>query len=140
MISKPVLASRDLRAAIQMFLDDIREWKTACIKRYTGQPPTDGHDQLTYTTGWEPYIAVTRDAEALSFLKRCRDEVKDHFTSSGKWRHGYWLTQEAHHGTEHFGLFLGCLSRLSPDDSVTREHIVDAGGLVGDDAGCDVVL
>lgn len=126
MIAQPAHVSEDLRESVLLLLDSIRKWKDSCLRKYSGQPATDCHDQLTYTTGWEPYIAVTEDEEALSFMKRCRDDVKEHFTSTGLWKHGYWRLQEAHHGTEHFELFLGCLFRLDPEDSVTKEHLLDA--------------
>ena len=131
MITQTVHATGNLREAILLFLDDIREWKASCIGKYSGQPPSDIHDQLTYTTGWEPYVVATRDAEALSFLKRCRDGVRAHFTASGKWRHGYWCMQDTHHGTEHFELFLGYLFRLDPDDCVTKEHLLNAAEHMG---------
>ena len=34
--------------------------------------------------------------------------------------------QEAHHGTEHFELFLGMLYRLDPDDAATTAQLLDA--------------
>jgi hypothetical protein len=131
MITQLVHHSDCLEEAIRMFLDEVGLWKDSCIQKYGDQPATNCHDQLTYTTGWEPFIASTGDAEALSFMKRCRDKVKEHFTSEGLWKHGYWTQQEAHHGTEHFELFLGCLSRLDPDDAVTKEHLVDAAEHMG---------
>jgi hypothetical protein len=47
------------------------------------------------------------------------------------WVHGYWKTQEAHHGTEHFELFLGTLARLDPTDERTRAQLLDAAEHIG---------
>jgi len=43
--------------------------------------------------------------------------------------------QEAHHGTEHFELFLGLLARLRPDDAETRAQVEDAVEHVGNWSG-----
>ena len=47
MITQTVHATGNLREAILLFLDDIREWKASCIGKYSGQPPSDIHDQLS---------------------------------------------------------------------------------------------
>jgi hypothetical protein len=39
--------------------------------------------------------------------------------------------QEAHHGTEHFELFLGSLWRLDPEDGATADQLVDAAEHMG---------
>jgi hypothetical protein len=96
------------------------------MERYGEAPPTDVHDQGTYTTGWAPYGQATRDPKVLGFLRRRRDEIRDHFVHTDQWRHGYWRMQEAHHGTEHFELFLGTLHDLAPDDTETRTQLLDA--------------
>lgn len=123
--------SPDVKAACGRFLDEIGAWVGACIERYRGEPPTDGHDQGTFTTGWEPYIRARGDEEALPFMKAMRDKIAQHFTATGKWQHGYWMMQEAHHGTEHYELFLGCLWRLDPSDGETVRQLVDAAEHLG---------
>jgi hypothetical protein len=126
MIEISVDPSGDRAEARTRFLDQVKTWAYACIDRYRDAPPTDVHDQGTYTTGWAPYVSVTQDAEVLTFLRRQRDEIRNHFVSTGQWRHGYWRMQEAHHGTEHFELFLGTLYDLAPDDDTTRRQLLDA--------------
>ena len=54
-----------------------------------------------------------------------------HLAGSGAWRHGYWTDQEAHHGTEHFDVFLRALWRLDPDDAETARQFTDAAEHVG---------
>jgi len=60
------------------------------------------------------------------FLRCQRDRIRAHFVTTGQWVHGYWTMFEAHHGTEHFELFLGALWRLDPGDSETVAQLVDA--------------
>lgn len=131
MIAMTIEPSADLAEARDRFLADVRSWVVECIARYGDAPATDVHDQGTYTTAWEPYIEATRDDEALAFMRRLRDRTRDHFVATGQWRHGYWTMQEAHHGTEHFELFLGALSRLDPGDTVTTEQLLDAAEHLG---------
>ena len=64
-------------------------------------------------------------------MKDLRDKTRAHFVESGKWRHGYWRMQEAHHGTEHFELFLGTLWRLDPEDPETVAQFTDAAEHMG---------
>ena len=131
MIARPVLPSSDVHEAAERFLSEVGDWAAACIDTYQDESPTNGHDQLTYTTGWEPWIARTQDAATLAFLKNARDQVAAHFVQNGMWRHGYWKNQEAHHGTEHFELFMGFLYRLDPQDERTKAQFLDAAEHIG---------
>ena len=126
MRSRRIDTSSSLPEATDRFLDELGEWGRVCLDRYATAGPLDGHDQLTYTTGWEPWILARDGDAALDFLIRCRNAVRDHFVRTGQWRHGPWRAQEVHHGTEHFQLFLGHLSRISPDDPATVEQLIDA--------------
>ncbi len=135
MIKKHVTPSSDFHEAKVRFLDQVQRWIQACIHDYADAPPTDVHDQATYTTGWEPYLGADHDAatqaSALAFMKQVRDDIGEHFTHKGMWKHGYWTMQEAHHGTEHFELFLGALLRLDPTDEVTQAQFLDAAEHIG---------
>lgn len=129
--SIPLFESNSPQEACDGFLSEVKTWAHACVDRYAGQPPTDGHDQLTYTTGWEPYLIACRDEEVFQFLSAARDETAAHFVRTGAWRHGYWRMQEAHHGTEHFELFLGFLLRVDPGSPETVRQIVDMAEHLG---------
>jgi len=118
--------SSNLRSACNRFLNDIGLWVSECIAEFGDEPPTEGHDQATYTTGWEPYLRTTSDAAPLQFMKDLRDRIARKFTDEGVWEHGYWKREETHHGTEHFELFIATLWRLDPDDSDTVSHFLDA--------------
>ena len=112
MYRRQIEPSHDLPHACQRFLDDVRRWAYEAIDRYADEPATDVHDQGTYTTGWEPLLRAGSDERILRFLQQARDRMRDHFTQTQQWRHGYWRMQEAHHGTEHYELFLGALQRV----------------------------
>ena len=92
----------------------------------------------TSTTRRPSPPAGSRTSASLSTPRRwplCeqqRDRIRDHFTATDQWRHGYWRMHEAHHGTEHFELFLGALHRLDPDDDGdTTSQLVDAAEHIG---------
>ena len=131
MHSRRVEPSHDLDHACQRFVDDLRRWAYAAIDRYADEPPTDVHDQGTYTTGWEPLLRANADERIVPFLQQTRDRIRDHFTQTRQWRHGYWRMQEAHHGTEHYELFLGALQRVVPQDRETARQLDDAAEHMG---------
>jgi len=126
-----VARSSSVQEALARFQQELGGWITDATTRYANAPATDIHDQATYTTGWEPYIRATNDPETLLFLKALRDKIQQHFVRAGQWRHGYWTMQEAHHGTEHYELFLGMLWRLDPHDDATVAQIVDVAEHMG---------
>jgi hypothetical protein len=117
--------------AYELFLGDVKNWAYKCIEKYRDQPPNDHHDQLTYSTGWEPYIVSSHDEHVLDFLASEQEKTAAYFTSKDKWHHGYWRTQEAHHGTEHFELFSGFITRVLPGNQTTLSQLVDAAEHIG---------
>lgn len=131
MLEKTISRSENVAEARERLLARVKAWAYACMGRYAEAAPTDVHDQATYTTAWAPYVAASADAELLRFLKRLRDQIRDHFVATDQWRHGYWREQEAHHGTEHFELFLGTLYRLDPADAETQRQLLDAAEHIG---------
>jgi hypothetical protein len=104
--------------AADRFLSEVGRWAADCRGTYQAKPPTNVHDQLTYTTGWEPWIVHTQDAATIAFLKTARDQVASHLSRNGMWRHGYWKEQEAHHGRDH-----GCSARSV--SAIARGHGCD---------------
>jgi hypothetical protein len=131
MLTMTVDHSMDVSEAYARFMASLGSWVDVCIERYADAPATDVHDQGTYTTGWVPYVREREDVRALNFLKERRDAIRDHFVATGEWHHGYWGLQEAHHGTEHFELFLGSLLDLDSGDVETRRQILDATEHIG---------
>jgi len=107
------------------------DWIQSCVDRYSNAAATDVHDQATYTTAWEPVLSLRPDSGVVEFLKTTRDRIHRHYVDTDQWRHGYWRMQEAHHGTEHFELFLAMLYRLDPEDEVTRKAFLDMAEHLG---------
>lgn len=126
MITTRIERSTDISEARQRFLRELRAWIYGCLEKYENAPPTDGHDQLTYTTGWAPYLEHVADDQVMSFLKSSRDKVAKHFRANGMWKHGYWKRHDVHHGTEHYDLFLRFLFEIDPGDEDTRHQLLDA--------------
>ena len=129
--SMQIYKSNSPEEACELFLADVKKWAYACIDKYSDQPPNDQHDQLTYSTGWEPYIVSSRDEKVLDFLSSEQDKTAASFIDKDQWHHGYWRTQEAHHGTEHFELYLGFITRVLPGNSTTLSQLVDATEHIG---------
>jgi hypothetical protein len=131
MHTRAIERSRDFDEAAARFLDALGDWARACMERYGDAPATDGHDQGTFVTGLEPHVRARPDEGVLPFLKTLRDRIRAHHEASDAWWHGYWRRQEAHHGTEHFEIFLGALARLDPHDSETIRQMEDAAEHAG---------
>lgn len=131
--SRPVPHSPSFADACDSFLDSVASWALDCTHRYGNLTPTDVHDQLTYTTGWEPVLTHRFAPEIEDFLREEGLKVEHHFVRSGTWEHGYWRKQEAHHGTEHFELYLGMMARLYPDNVDVRCQILDAVEHIGNE-------
>lgn len=125
LVSARIPSSRNVAEASERFLDEVGDWVHACVRRYGSARPTDVHDQGTYTTSWEPWIRTRDTGPVRRFLTGLRDDIAGNFRRAGQWRHGYWRMHDVHHGTEHFELFLGMLSRLDRRDASTMEQLVD---------------
>lgn len=131
MPATPIQRSKNLPDAYVRFGAEIAAWTRDAMAEFGGQEPTDVHDQATYTTSWAPYALATGDADVRRFMLDLRDRIAVHFETNGQWRHGYWRMQEAHHGTEHFELFLGALSDMAPGDTATAKQLDDAAEHLG---------
>ncbi len=131
MLSVTVPRSTSLKQACDRFLDEIEAWIADCVRTYADAPATNGHDQGTYTVSWLPCLQARPDPKSAAFLSTTRDRIAKHFHETGQWRHGYWTMHEAHHGTEHYELFLGMLSRLAPNDGETVRQLLDAAEHLG---------
>ena len=130
-VTAPVERSPDADAAAARFLDALADWVDACVATYRDAPPTQVHDQLTYTVPWATLIRHRGHDPALQFLRAQRDRVHAAHRENGLWHHGYWRQQEVHHGTEHFELFLAMLWRLAPADDATARDFLDMAEHLG---------
>lgn len=126
MLTQRIGRSASLGEACESFLDELDAWVTACCERFASTPPSNVHDQATFTTSWGPAVRERGNRRALDFMRRLRDRVSRHLVQAGLWRHGYWRLADVHHGPEHFFVFLGSLWRLDPHDPATATHLCDA--------------
>ena len=123
--------SPSLKDARGRFLGEMCAWAERVISAHpSGITPT-GHDGCTFITPWAVYARASGDGRVADFMRKCRDNAKAHFEAAGKWLDGYWRRQEAHHGTEHFDIFLHALWQLSPDDAETVRQFEDAAEHIG---------
>lgn len=126
-----IAKSVSLADACTGLLGDVRVWIDSCIESYADEPAIDCHDQGTFTTSWVCTARRLGHSACVAFMTQLRDKTRAHHVDAGHWRHGYWRMQEAHHGTEHFELFLGALNRLAPEDEETVRQLVDAAEHIG---------
>ncbi len=127
--------SDSLRESIDGFLSELGSWIEQCKAELPDILPNDNHDQGTFSIGWRPCIIERQDKDSLSFLKKLRDDIKKHHEQNGLWKNGYWKVQEAHHGTEHFELFLVNLYRIDPGDGKTISQMKEAAEHFGNWSG-----
>ncbi len=126
-----VTSSRSYEHAIDRFLEAIGDWIYCVRQEYPDGFSSDSHDGGTFMTSWIPYIDVTSDEAAIRFMQDYRDQARAHFDETDQWHHGYWRKQEAHHGTEHFDIFLRALWEVQPNDDETVRELEDAAEHVG---------
>ena len=130
-ISSKIDDSKDLLTAFKRFLNELEDWIIECKNDLAQSLPNGVHDQANFTLNWKPHIIYKNDNSTLRYLKKLRDEIKNDFEEKQEWYHGYWKMNEAHHGTEHFELFLAHLWELDPGDEETVKQMVDAAEHLG---------
>jgi len=123
--------SASLRQAAENFLDEVRAWVERVIEANPDGVTSDSHDGGTFMVPWAVYAQASGDGRVAEFMRSYRDNAKAHFEAAGKWLDGYWRTQEAHHGPEHFQLFMHTLWSLDPTDAETVRQFEDAAEHIG---------
>ena len=129
--SMPVPASNSLEEATNAFLDSLRAWVLRVVEQHPDGVPYASHDGGTFMVPWTVLAGSEAGNPAIEFMRRYRDGAKRHFEEAGQWQHGYWRKQEAHHGTEHFDIFLRALWTVAPDDRATVRQLEDAAEHIG---------
>lgn len=114
---------------MDLLLSEMRAWFDEAEPRHRDRPWNGGHDEGTFLTSWADYVRLTGDprVEVLAFRL---------FESAAAWcaanfLHGYHKKQEAHHGPEHFVIFLDWLRALRPGDARVSAAIEDAAHHLG---------
>jgi hypothetical protein len=113
-----------LAEAVGLLLAELGDWLGEADARHRGVPWQGIHDEGTFLTAWAPYYALTGDERVRTLARAIGDSALSWWAANG--RHGYHPRQEAHHGPEHFTIFLDWLLQLDPDDGRLREAIGDA--------------
>jgi hypothetical protein len=130
-IRREVAYSAGLEEACERFLDLIGAWTGRVREAYPDGYVSDSHDGGTFMLPWLAYMRARDDDAAWRFFAQYRDAARQHFEAAGQWRHGYWKRQEAHHGTEHFDLYLYALWLMDPGDGATVAQFEDAAEHIG---------
>lgn len=123
--------SPSLAAAIQQFFAEMESWVRRVVQANPNGISSGSHDGGTFMIPWASYARTTGDPRPLPFMKMYRDRTRARFVQNDSWSHGYWKKQEAHHGTEHFELFLGSLVGLDKTDRETVRQLEDAAHHIG---------
>ncbi|MFW5988225.1 MAG: hypothetical protein ACOCQA_02160 [bacterium] len=121
----------NLQKACKLFLQDIGDWAYRVVNKYPDGFVSDSHDGGTFMVPWAVFVKYNEDQKILKFMKKYRDNSCQHFKKNGQWYHGYWKRQEAHHGPEHFQIFMYTLWQLDTDDDITVKQFIDAVEHIG---------
>lgn len=105
------------------------EWWTRGASDYGERPWGGGHDHGTFAASWIEHLRLTGNPHLREFLTRLRGSCLQ--WAPGAFTHGYWPRQEAHHGPEHFIIFLARMWRMDPADAETAAALDDAAEHTG---------
>lgn len=126
-IAMPTVTSA--QDGVRQLLAEMSDWLTEALDRHLALPWQGGHDEGTFATSWAQYYDLTGDERVMRLARALRDGAvewgKTNFT------HGYHRRQEAHHGPEHWAIFLAWVHRLDPQDEKTNDAILDAAHHIG---------
>lgn len=117
--------------AVERFRQEVIDWAEEAMGVLPDLLPDNSHDGGTFTVGFMPVLNKRKDAVLIKGILNYRDAMEKHFRETDLWRHGYWHMNEAHHGTEHFEIFLGSLFNMMPEDETTIDQIEDAAEHIG---------
>lgn len=114
----------------QMHLrEQMDQWWGRGVSDYGERAWGGGHDQGTFAASWIEHLRLTGNAQLRDFIARLRASCLQ--WGPGAFTHGYWPRQEAHHGPEHFIIFLARLWRMDPTDAEIAEALDDAAEHIG---------
>ena len=130
-LSLAIQHSASPEQAADRFLAEMQSWVDRVLGDYPDGVSSDSHDSGTFMTPWAVYVEATDDSRPVRLMQQHRDKAKAHFETIGQWLDGYWHSQDVHHGTEHFGIFLRTLWTLAPDDEETVRQFEDAAEHIG---------
>jgi len=118
-----------LRAGLTLLLQELGDWLHQVMPGHMARGWQGIHDEGTFLTAWAGYYAYTQDprvpALAMDLFDKWDRWARRHFL------HGYHPTQEVHHGTEHFLIFLDWFYRVAPENPRARKTLEDGTRHVG---------
>ncbi len=127
--SVPLERPSGLLAGLAMLLQELGDWLHMVMPGHLDQDWQGIHDEGTFLTAWAGYYAYTQDPGVPELATDLFDKwdrwAQDHFL------HGYHPTQEVHHGTEHFLIFLDWLHRIAPHNARIRAALEDGVHHIG---------
>jgi len=126
-IPLPIIDSID--EGIQFLLNEMADWLGEAAESHYNVSWQGGHDEGTFLTSWEDYYRLTKESRVIRLAVKLRDSFLEWARSNMV--HGYHKRQDAHHGTEHYIIFLNWLSKIDPGDRLTYNAIIDASHHIG---------
>ena len=125
----PLTQFETVQRGVQALLDELESWLDTVYEGHLNQPWQGIHDEGTFVTAWAGYYALTNDDRVVTLANTLRDSWQA--WSAENMVHGYHPKQEAHHGPEHYLIFLAWLAQLNPRDETTQRAILDAAHHIG---------
>lgn len=119
----------NLQAGLELLLQELEDWLLWSMPCHLDLEWQGIHDEGTFLTSWAGYYAYTLDAKVSELAMDLFGKWEK--WSLGHFKHGYHPTQEVHHGTEHFLIFLDWLNRIEPTDQRVRIALEDGTHHVG---------
>ncbi len=119
----------DLSSGLALLLQELGDWLHVVLPGHLARDWQGIHDEGTFLTAWAGYYAYTQDPRVPELATALFDQwerwAQDNFV------HGYHPTQEVHHGTEHFLIFLDWFYRIVPENPRVRIALEDGVHHVG---------
>ncbi len=100
----PISTFTTLKAGVQALLDELGGWLEAVFDDHMQLPWQGIHDEATFVTAWAGYYAFSGDERVPQLALKLRDSWLN--WAETNLYHGYHPQQEAHHGPEHYLIFL----------------------------------
>lgn len=120
--------SADIKDAKEKLLNELFLWFQDIKMRHANTPWQGIHDEGTYLLSFRELLKLTIDeSKKRDILQFLEERLK----SSDKWldhhlKDGYWSNQEAHHGIEHFCIYLNWMREVFPDHPIVKKQVMNA--------------
>jgi hypothetical protein len=127
-LTAKITISPTIEDAKEQILNELFLWFKDVQSRHSNTPWIGIHDEGTYLLSFREFIKLTFDEskrqEIINFLMERLQACDLYFDKHLK--DGYWSRQEAHHGIEHFCIFLNWMHELMPHHPIVKKQILNA--------------